>query len=260
MAGYHGKTVLITGGGSGLGQACALAFAQAGARVIAADIHRDAAAHTVALIAERQGDGPCAAAAALLLDVASAQSVRQVLDEALAREPVHVLVNSAGIGAVRPFLETDSDLLDRMHAVNVRGTFLCCQAAARAMIARGIAGAIVNIGSASGARGNAGRAAYGASKAAVANLTQVMAVELAASGIRVNAVAPGPVETPMVLATHSAGARRAWLDKLPLGRYAGPEEIAQAVLYLAGEQASYVTGHIMYVDGGFQGAGVMKAD
>lgn len=126
------------------------------------------------------------------------------------------------------------------------------------MAATGRGGVIVNVGSASGVRGNAGRAAYGATKAAVANLTQVMAVELARLGIRVNAVAPGPIETPLVAAAHSQAVRDGWLRELPAARYGSAAEAASAVLFLASPRSSYITGHILAVDGGFAGAGVME--
>jgi NAD(P)-dependent dehydrogenase (short-subunit alcohol dehydrogenase family) len=259
MTAFQDQTVLVTGAGSGIGQACAIAFAQAGAKVVALDIDRDALARTVQAISDRGADNAALHAPhSLSLDLRDESSVRRALIEWLAHEPVHVLVNCAGIGATCPFLDTDVALLDKMYAINVRGTFLCAQEVARAMVARNIAGSIVNVGSASGARGNAGRVAYGATKAAVANMTQVMAVELAAYKIRVNAVAPGPIETPLVAAAHSSATRQAWIDELPLGRYGQTDEVTQAVLYLAGAQASYVTGHVLYVDGGFQGGGVLR--
>jgi len=250
-----GKTALITGAGSGIGRDCALIFARSGARVIVADLSAEAAAQTVRLI----GESGAPQASILQLDVSDERAVRQDLGGLLARESVDILVNSAGIGITRPFLDTEAALLDKVYAVNMRGTFLCAQETARAMARRGAGGAIVNIGSASGARGNAGRAAYGSFKAAVANLTQVMAVELASYGIRVNCVAPGPIETPLVAGAHSAQTRQAWLDELPAARYGQVREVAEAVLFLASDRASYVNGHVLYVDGGFHGAGVMRA-
>jgi NAD(P)-dependent dehydrogenase (short-subunit alcohol dehydrogenase family) len=252
MANFTGQTVLITGAGSGIGRACALAFAQSGARVIVADLDAAAGQETLSLMPD------AACASFLQMDVGDAPAVQAQLAALLASTVVDVLVNSAGIGATQPFLETDMQMFDRMLAINLRGTFACAQAVARAMVDRRQGGVIINIGSASGTRGNAGRAAYGATKAAVANLTQVMAVELASHGIRVNAVAPGPIETPLVAAAHSNAVRQAWLRELPMARYGTAEDVSQAVLYLADPMARYVTGHVLHVDGGFQAAGIMS--
>ena len=166
------------------------------------------------------------------------------------------LVNSAGIGADVPFLDTPAALFDRIMAVNLRGTFLIGQACARAMAA---GGAIVNIASVSGLRGNTGRAAYGASKGGVITLTQVMACELAERGIRVNAIAPGPVETPLVAQVHDEAVRAAFGRFIPMHRYGIPEEIAAAAAFLCSHDASYVTGQVLGVDGGFLAAGMRRA-
>jgi NAD(P)-dependent dehydrogenase (short-subunit alcohol dehydrogenase family) len=165
------------------------------------------------------------------------------------------LVNSAGIGADVPFLQTSAEKFDRIIAVNLRGTFLIGQACARVM---GAGGAIVNIASVSGLRGNTGRAAYGASKGGVITLTQVMACELAELGIRVNAIAPGPVDTPLVAAVHDAEVRAAFNSFVPMRRYGTPEEIAAAAAYLCSDDASYVTGHVLAVDGGFLAGGMKR--
>ncbi|WP_458098023.1 SDR family NAD(P)-dependent oxidoreductase [Roseomonas sp. WA12] len=254
MAEFQGKTVLVTGGGSGIGRCCALAFAEAGARVLVADRDEAAAGDTLCLMSGSAEQGAC-----LAFDVTVEAEVHAAIARASVLAPIDILVNCAGIGATQSFLETDVALLDRMFAVNLRGTFLCAQAVARGMVAVGRGGVIVNVGSASGARGNAGRAAYGATKAAVANLTQVMAVELARLGVRVNAVAPGPIETPLVAAAHSEAVRDGWLRELPDARYGAASEVAAAVLFLASPRSTYITGHILAVDGGFAGAGVMSA-
>ena len=169
---------------------------------------------------------------------------------------VRVLVNSAGIGVDVPFLDTDPALLDRIIGINLRGTMMLGQIVARGLIAAGRPGAIVNVGSVSGLRGNRGRAAYGASKGAVHLLTQVMALELAPYGIRVNCVAPGPIDTPLTRAVHRPEVRASWEERVALGRYGTPEEMASVIRFLAGDAAGYVTGQIVAADGGFQAVGI----
>lgn len=169
--------------------------------------------------------------------------------------PLTGLVTCAGISADTPVLDTTAAAFRRILEVNVLGSFLCAQAAARRMAP---GGAIVLISSVSGLRGAKGRVAYGASKAAVVNMAQVMAIDLAPRGIRVNVICPGPVETPMVATLHDAATRAAWTARIPMARYGTPEEIAEAALFLLDNARSgYVNGHALAVDGGYAGAGLM---
>jgi NAD(P)-dependent dehydrogenase (short-subunit alcohol dehydrogenase family) len=229
------KVAIVTGGVSGIGAAIATRFAAEGARVIAADI----------------ADG-----APYPLDVTDAASCAALVRKVLAEHGrIDCLVNSAGIGADVPFLQTSTELFDRIIAVNLRGTFLIGQACARAMVA---GAAIVNIASVSGMRGSTGRSAYGASKGGIINLSQVMASELAPLGIRVNVISPGPVDTPLVARMHDAEIREIYTRAIPMARYGTPEEIAGAAVFLCGPDSSYVTGHILAVDGGFMSAGIRR--
>src|SRR4029079_620569 len=162
-------------------------------------------------------------------------------------------------GPTKPFLETTLEEWELQLKVNLTGTFLCGQAAARAML-KSNGGRIVNIASISGQRGGQGRAAYGSSKAGVILLTKVMAVELSPLGIRVNAVAPGPVDTDQSRQTHTPSTRQAYYDRIPARRYGDCEEIAAAALFLASRDSSFVNGHVLNVDGGFNAAGLVFED
>lgn len=244
---FQNKIAIVTGGLSGIGAAVAERLAAEGARVIAADI--SSAATT---------PDPASRIAPLRVDVAdpaSARALAETVREAHGR--IDILVQSAGIAQDVPLFDTTPEQFDRIMAINLRGSFLVAQAAARVMVAQG-GGAIVNIASVSGMRGNVGRVAYGASKGGVIIMSQVMAAELATSGVRVNVIAPGPIETPMAAQIHDAAIREVWNGVVPMRRYGTPEEIAGAVAFLCSDDASYVTGHVLAVDGGFVAAGLQR--
>lgn len=250
--GLEGAVAIVTGAARGIGLSIARALAARGAAVVVADI---GAAPAEAAARELTATG--AAAWARPVDVADPASVAALAEAVLARfGRIDVLVNNAGIGRVSPFLETSFEDWSRTVAVNLTGAFLMAQTCARHMAARG-SGRIVNITSTSGLRGGRGRAAYGSAKAGLDLLTKVMAVELAARGVNVNAVAPGPTETEMVKAAHDAATRAAYGAAIPAGRYGTPEEIADVVVFLCSDAARYVHGQTLAVDGGFAGAGVM---
>jgi NAD(P)-dependent dehydrogenase (short-subunit alcohol dehydrogenase family) len=249
------STILVTGGASGIGFAIVEAALAEGWRTVVADINvrnLEAARKTL-------GDRPDVRFEEL--DVADEDAVIKSI-AACEREfgPLTGVVNSAGIGRDVPALDTSAELFRRILDVNLVGSFLVSREAAKAMRGRG-AGAIVNMASVSGITGNKGRTAYGASKGGVIVMTKVMAVELAGLGIRVNAIAPGPIETPLVKEMHSEQARAAWMRALPQHRYGTTAEIAGAAMFLLDARKSgFVTGQTICVDGGFTAAGIMSGD
>lgn len=242
---HRDRVVMITGGAHGIGQGIAQAFANAGARVIIADRQGDAAERTANSIASGTG----AELLAVAVDVRDAAAVTAAVAQTLDRfERIDVLVNNAGIYPNTPVVEMDEAEWDAVFDINVKGMFLVSQAVARAMIARGKGGKIVNISSGAAESGRVGAAHYCASKAAVNMFTRVLALELAPYEIAVNAVGPGLIEVPGWSLTQE------YVDALvastPMGRIGQPEDVAQAVLYLASPNATYITGTTLYVDGG----------
>jgi NAD(P)-dependent dehydrogenase (short-subunit alcohol dehydrogenase family) len=246
------RSVVVTGAGSGIGLSTTELLIDGGWHVIAAD--RDATA--LARLGERLSNRHAITLAPL--DVTDEAAVAQLADRCRTLDaPLAALVNSAGIAANARFADTTTDMLRKIYEVNVIGAFALSQALAPVLRENG-GGSIVHIASVSGIKGNLGRSAYGASKGALITLTKIMAVELADDLIRVNAIAPGPIETPMVKENHTAVTREEWQRTVPLRRYGQPEEIASAIAFLVdGGQSSYVTGQILAVDGGFTAAGLM---
>jgi 3-oxoacyl-[acyl-carrier protein] reductase len=249
MQRFVGKTAVVTGAGNGIGAATALRIAAEGAAVVVADIEADNVEATCRKITAAGGK-----AVACHTDIRDPKQVEALFAAARnAFGPAGVLINTAGVGAQRHVLDTSLETLAEMYDVNVKGTFLCTQAGARDMIKLG-GGRIVNFSSHSGLLGSSGRAAYAASKGGVIAMTRVMAVDLAQHGITVNAIAPGPIAVPRQ--KHNAERRDAWMKALPLGRYGTPEDVAGAALFLASDDAAYITGQTLAVDGGFTAAGL----
>ncbi|MBM6593496.1 SDR family NAD(P)-dependent oxidoreductase [Microvirga pudoricolor] len=247
------RTVLVTGGASGIGLAVVEAVLAEGWRAVVADLDPG----NLDRCRDRFGsqDGRVRYRS---LDVADEDAVVEAVAGIEAEfGALTGIVNSAGIGRDVPALDTSADLFRRMLEVNLIGSFVVSREAARHMRARG-AGSIVNIASVSGIAGNKGRVAYGASKGGVLTMTKVMAVELAPLGIRVNAIAPGPIETPLVQEVHTPEVRAAWMATVPQRRYGSPAEIAGAAVFLLDDRrSSYVTGQTICVDGGFTAAGII---
>jgi 3-oxoacyl-[acyl-carrier protein] reductase len=246
----EGKVALVTGAARGIGNAIARAMWREGAKVVLSD--RDAPA-----LAEAQGKLPALVSAAIAADISAPSDIADLVTGSIARfGRIDILVNNAGVGSTRLFMETGVEEWERTLRINLTGTFLCSQAVARVMIGQRY-GRIISIASLSGQKGGVGRAAYGASKAGVELLTKVMAVELAEHGINANAIAPGPIMTDVARTMHTIETREAYHRLIPQRRYGEPDEIADAAVFLASDEARYITGHTLNVDGGFLSAGLM---
>jgi NAD(P)-dependent dehydrogenase (short-subunit alcohol dehydrogenase family) len=241
---------VITGGARGIGLAIARWFLAEGYRVALLDIDGETLAATAHDLDDAQR------VLAICCDVALPGQVRPAVEQVAAHfGRIDALVNNAGVAVFKPMLETTFDEWARVLAVNLDGPFLCTQACAPVMLKCG-GGSVVNIASISGLRASTLRVAYGTSKAALMHLTRQQAVELGALGIRVNAIAPGPVDTAMAKAVHTPAIRAGYHDVIPLNRYGTPEEIAAAVGFLCSAEASYINGQVLSVDGGFEATGI----
>lgn len=244
----QGKAAIVTGGDTGIGKAISLAFAREGASVVV-DYHGDRAPAD-ALVAEiEKAGGKAVVCGADVSKEEDAQALIQKAVEAFGR--VDVMVNNAGVEQKHPFLETPFEVFQKTVAVNLGGTWLCSQAAARQMVAQGGGGRIINISSVHEELAMPTNAAYCATKGGIRMLTRTIAVGLAQHGITVNDVCPGAVDTPMDAPLKANPKEmKELLDEIPLGRMAKPDEIAELCVYLASDAAAYVTGASFFIDGG----------
>lgn len=235
---------LITGGARGIGYACAEAIAENGAKIVLSDINADG----VEKAAERLGGGTVA----ITCDMGAPAEIAAMFDRVETDlGPVSILVNNAGIARPGDFLETSLETFQDVINVNLTGTFVALQRAARSMVSNGIKGSIVNMSSINAQVAIPAVAAYCASKGGVMQLTKASALALAPHGIRVNAVGPGSIDTEMMAGVNAnPEAMKMVMSRTPLGRVGDPREIGDVVAFLASDKASYITGETIYVDGG----------
>jgi NAD(P)-dependent dehydrogenase (short-subunit alcohol dehydrogenase family) len=249
----EGRVAAITGGALGIGRATGLLFAAEGALVALGDVETGAAEAVTREITERGGR-----AIAVRVDVGDTAQVQAFVDRVVTEfGRLDVMFANAGIAHSAPFLTHPETQWQRVLRVNLTGVFLCCQAAARQMVKQG-GGRIITTASINGFRGVENLVGYNVAKAGVIELTRTMAVELAAHHITVNAIAPAQIDTRLTR-TLPEDARRRRVERIPMGRFGEPEEVARAALFLASDDASYVTGHTLAVDGGYLAGGLWSA-
>jgi NAD(P)-dependent dehydrogenase (short-subunit alcohol dehydrogenase family) len=244
------RVAVVTGGARGIGRAIGEWFVRRGDRVALLDRDREALDRTIAELARPEQ------LLGLYCDVSDAAQVERAAATVTSRfGRVDALVNNAGVAVFKPVFETSFEDWRTVMATNLDGAFLCTQAFG-ALMAKNGAGAIVNIASISGLRASTLRVAYGTSKAALIHMTRQHAVELGNVGVRVNVVAPGPVETEMAKLVHSVAIRSDYIDAIPLARYGTTDEMANVVGFLCSEEAAFVNGQVIAVDGGFEATGI----
>ena len=243
MGTMEGRVALVTGASRGIGRAIALILAARGAKVVAAA----RATNAQGVVDEIRAAGGCAELASL--DVADAANVESVIGDVVARAGrLDILVNNAGVTRDQLLIRMKRQDWDAVLATNLTGAFVCSQAALKPMI-KARSGRIINLTSVVGQSGNAGQANYAASKAGLIGLTKSLALEVASRGITVNAVAPGMIDTDMTRDL-AGGAQEEWAARIPMKRLGRPEEVAAAVVFLASDEAAYITGHVLAVNGG----------
>jgi 3-oxoacyl-[acyl-carrier protein] reductase len=249
----EGCAAIVTGGARGIGREIALTFVEEGASIAIVDINEKDLEHTYQEIKDRGGTGIMSR-----VDIARSKEIKRFVELVMEQYgKIDILVNNAAYLKYAPFLDFEEDEWDRLIEVDLKGYFLFSQAVAREMVKKH-RGKIISMASIGGEIGFSGSCAYASAKAGVIGLTKVMAVELAPYGISANAISPGPTESAALLSTFDEGSKKARIDRIPCGRLGSTKDIARAAIFLASDDSSYITGHVLHVDGGFLAAGIIS--